>query len=158
MTWVTGSVPGRVWAAIRENEQRVRVLGLRPYSFKLMSFVVAAVLGSMAGVVYLLLVGGAHPSVTSAQFTLTLLVMVVLGGSGTRWGPVVGGIVYTYLDQRLTALASSETVSSLPSVLAVPLSEPLFILGVLFILIILVVPGGIAGLVRRARTHEGGRR
>jgi branched-chain amino acid transport system permease protein len=151
VAWMTRSVPGRIWEAIRENEQRVRVLGLRPYPFKLMSFVAAAVLGSLAGVVYLLLVGGAHPSITSAQFTLTLLVMVVLGGSGTRWGPVVGGVLYTYLDQRLSALATSDTVSSLPAALRVPLSEPLFVLGVLFILIILFVPGGVAGLAGRLR-------
>lgn len=161
VAWVTRSVPGRVWEAVRENEQRVRVLGLRPYAFKLLSFVVAGVLGSLCGVVYLLLVGGAHPTVASAQLTLTLLVMVVLGGSGTRWGPVVGGVLYTYLDQRLTSLATSSTVADLPAVLRVPLSEPLFVLGVLFMLIILFLPGGIAGLVRgrlgrRAASTESG--
>ncbi len=154
VTVATRSVPGRVWEAIRENEQRVRVLGLRPYTFKLVSFVFASALGALTGVVYLLVVGGANPGVTSAQFTLTLLVMVVLGGSGSRWGPVLGGILYTYLDLRLSGLSTSETVQGLPPVLRVPMSEPLFVLGLLFVLIILFVPGGVAGLAGRIRQRR----
>lgn len=158
VTWLTRSLPGRVWEAIRENEQRVRVLGLRPYVFKLMSFVVASVLGCIAGIVYLLLVAGAHTSIASAEFTLSLLVMVVLGGSGTRWGPVVGGALYTYLDLRLAEVATSDAIASLPAALRVPLSQPLFLLGLLFIVVIIFVPGGIAGLVRRLRAHAAARR
>jgi branched-chain amino acid transport system permease protein len=103
---------------------------------------------------YLLLQNGASPQITTPSFTLGLLVMVVLGGVGTRWGAVVGGVVYTLLDQRLTVLASSDSVASLPGVLRVPLSQPLFVLGVLFILVVLFLPGGLAGTV--ARLHRGG--
>ncbi len=56
--------------------------------------------------VYVLLVGGASPHVTTSELTLSLLVMVVLGGPGTRWGPVLGGILYMYLDHRLTSLVT----------------------------------------------------
>ena len=49
------SSPGHVWQAIRENELRVQVLGLRPYAYKLMSFVLASFLATAGGVVYLLL-------------------------------------------------------------------------------------------------------
>jgi branched-chain amino acid transport system permease protein len=149
VTWSTRSAPGRIWQAIRENERRVQVLGLRPYSFKLLSFVVASVLAGLCGIVYLLLVGGAHPAVTTPEFTLSLLVMVVLGGAGSRWGAVLGGFIYSYLDQRLPAFASSDAVASLPSAIRVPLSQPLFILGLLFVLVILFLPGGIAGTLSR---------
>src|SRR6202011_3040236 len=54
------SPPGRVWQAIRENERRVGVLGLNPYLYKLGAFVLSAFLASAAGVVYVLLQGGAH--------------------------------------------------------------------------------------------------
>jgi branched-chain amino acid transport system permease protein len=151
VAFATRSAPGRIWQAIRENERRVQVLGLRPYSFKLLAFVLASVLAALCGVVYLLLVGGAHPAITTPEFTLSLLVMVVLGGAGSRWGAVVGGILYSYLNQRLPAFASSESVASLPTPLRVPLSQPLFVLGLLFVLVILFLPGGIAGTVRRAR-------
>ncbi|MBV8074119.1 MAG: branched-chain amino acid ABC transporter permease [Candidatus Eremiobacteraeota bacterium] len=147
--WAVHSPPGRVWQAIRENERRVAVLGLNPYAYKLGAFVLSAALASGAGVIYLLLEGGAHPQVTTADFTLALLVMVVLGGVGTLWGAVVGGIVYEYLDFRLVALSNAPVLQALPGAVRIPLSEPLFILGVLFIVLVLFVPGGFAALARR---------
>jgi branched-chain amino acid transport system permease protein len=149
--WAIESSPGRVWQAIRENELRVQVIGLRPFGYKLISFVLSAFLATAGGVVYLLLIGGATTEVTTASFTLTLLVMVVIGGTGTRWGAMIGGALYTLLDHRLGSLAGSDEVSSLPPVLEKPLSEPLFVLGVLFILLVYFVPGGIAGLRARNR-------
>ncbi|MDB5040578.1 MAG: branched-chain amino acid transporter permease [Candidatus Eremiobacteraeota bacterium] len=147
--WAVNSPPGRVWQAIRENERRVGVLGLNPYLYKLGAFVLSAFLASAAGVVYVLLQGGANPQITTSSFTLALLVMVVLGGVGTLWGAVLGGIVYEYLDFRLVALSNAPALQSLPAIVRVPLSEPLFILGVLFIVLVLFVPGGLGGLLRR---------
>lgn len=144
--WISGSVTGRVWQAIRDNERRVQVLGLRPYVFKLVAFVAASFLAALCGIAWLLLVGGANPGITTAEFTLSLLVMVVLGGAGTRWGALAGGVLYTFLDQRLAALAGSPAIESLPTALRVPLSQPLFVLGIVFMLVILFRPGGIASL------------
>jgi branched-chain amino acid transport system permease protein len=149
--WATESSPGRVWQAIRENELRVQVLGLRPFSYKLTAFVLASFLATAGGVVYAIVIGGATPEVASANFTLSLLIMVVLGGAGLRWGALLGGILYTFLDQRLPALASSEQVQDLPSIFRTPLSEPLFVLGTLFILLVFFLPGGIAGIGQRGR-------
>jgi branched-chain amino acid transport system permease protein len=147
--WAVHSPPGHVWQAIRENERRVGVLGLNPYLYKLGAFVFSAALASAAGVVYLLIQGGANPQVTTANFTLVLLVMVVLGGVATLWGAVMGGIVYEYLDQRLVEFSNASAVQALPPVLRVPLSEPLFVLGVLFIVLVLFVPGGLSALALR---------
>jgi branched-chain amino acid transport system permease protein len=149
------SSPGHVLQAIRENERRVEVIGLRPFGFKLMAFVLASFLATVGGVVWLIVLGtGASPQVTTASFTLTLLVMVVIGGAGTRYGALLGGFLYTLLDQRLGALAGSERVQDLPNVIRTPLSEPLFILGTLFILLVFFVPGGLASLGRRARLRR----
>ena len=156
VTWVQSSRAGHAAAAVRENELRVRVLGLQPYLVKLLVFVVSAVLVCVIGMVFLLLQSGAIPRAVSSDLTITLLVMVVLGGVGSRWGAVVGGVFYTILDQRLTALANSEGIKSLPDILRVPLSEPLFILGTLFILVVLFLPGGLAGTAGRlARRRRG---
>ena len=146
-----GSSAGHVWRAVRENEPRVEVLGLNPYWFKLIAFVLASFLAVLGGIVWLLLIGGATPEVTTASFTLALLVMVVLGGSGTRYGAMLGGFLYTLLDQRLGSLAGSSEVQGLPDVLRVPLSEPLFLLGTLFIALVFFVPGGLASLPARLR-------
>ena len=73
--------------------------------------------------------------------------MVVIGGAGSRWGAVLGGILYTYLNDRLIAIGSSSTVKGLPHILRTPLEQPLFLLGIVFILIVVFLPGGLAGLV-----------
>lgn len=148
-TWIQKSRAGHVVAAVRENELRVRVLGLQPYLAKLLIFIIAGVLASVVGMVFLLLQSGAVPRQVSADFTITLLVMVVLGGVGSRWGAVLGGVIYTLLDQRLTTFANSSAVESLPAILHIPLSEPLFILGTLFILVVLFMPGGLTGAASR---------
>jgi branched-chain amino acid transport system permease protein len=155
ITWAVASSPGHIWQAIRENERRVEVLGLHPFTYKLGAFVLSSFLAMAGGVVYVLVIGGATPEVTTANFTLTLLVMVVLGGTGTRWGALLGGIVYTFADQRLPAAASSHAVRSLPGVFRTPLSEPLFVLGAIFILIVFFLPGGIAGLATRGPRRRG---
>ena len=79
-------------------------------------------LATLGGIVHLLLPGGSTPRFTTSEFTLSLLVMVVLGGAGSRWGAVLGGVLYTYLDSRLTDLAQSPAVQDLPAWLRVPLS------------------------------------
>src|SRR5919201_6745341 len=154
--WAVQSSPGRVWQAIRENELRVEVLGLRPHGYKLMAFVLSSFLAAAGGAVYLLLQQGPTPDVTSPNITLALLIMVVLGGPGTRWGAILGGILYKYAENRLGAIGDSSTVHDLPGVLRTPLSEPLVMLGALFILIVFFLPGGIARLTLRGRARRAG--
>ena len=158
VTWFERSRAGHVVVAARENDLRVRVLGMTPFSVRLITVVLAGSLAALVGMVYLLLQSGVTPAVTTPDFTLTLLVIVVLGGVGSRWGAVVGGLIYTLLDQRLTALSRSEAIADLPDVLRIPLSEPLFILGTLFILVVVLLPGGLAGLARRATARLARRR
>jgi branched-chain amino acid transport system permease protein len=147
--WLTTSVPGRMMRAVKENQQRVEVLGLNPYLFKLLAFVIAGVLATGGGVIYLLLLGGATPTVSGSDFTLGLLVMVVLGGAGRRWGVVAGGVLYAYADQSLTRLSGSSSVASLPGLLRGPLQQPLFLLGVSFVAVVFFLPGGLATLPAR---------
>lgn len=143
--WVDRSRLGHLAAATRENELRVRVLGLRPVYARIIVFVVAGFCASLAGVGYILLQSGTAPRAVSADLTITVLLMVVLGGVGFRWGAIVGGVLFTILDQRLKVLARAEELHALPDFLRIPLTEPLFLLGVLFILVVMFLPGGIAG-------------
>lgn len=152
--WATESAAGRVWLAIRENERRVEVLGIRSFPYKLAAFVLSSLLAGAGGIVYVLLIGTASPdSIASSTVTISLLVMVVLGGLGTRWGAVVGAMVYIYLQQVLVKVAAEPSFASLPAVLRVPLAQPEFLLGAMFVLFVLFAPGGIAGLVLSARAR-----
>jgi branched-chain amino acid transport system permease protein len=77
--------------------------------------------------------------------------MVILGGPVTRWGAVLGGIVYSVLTTRLTVLSDGTAFDSLPTFIGGPLTEPAFTLGLIFILIVMFAPGGISGAYYRAR-------
>ncbi len=131
---------GRVLTGLRDDERRIAVVGLSPYRLKLLTFTLSGALAGLGGITYALVVGGASPHVASADLTLSLLVMAVLGGAGTRWGAVLGGILYAYLDQRLARVGGQ-----LPG----PFGQPLFVLGTLFVLAVYFAPGGLAGLAQR---------
>lgn len=145
----TTSSPGRVWQGLRDNELRIEVLGLRPYAFKLVSFTLAAFLSSLAGIVFTLVQGSITQHVLSSEVTLTLLVMVVLGGVGSLWGAALGGFIYTVANEQLTRLANSSAFEDLPTIIRGPLTQPVFLLGTLFVIVVLFAPGGLAGAVRQ---------
>ncbi|WP_412521187.1 branched-chain amino acid ABC transporter permease [Actinomadura madurae] len=139
---------GHIWQAIRENPLRTGVLGYNVYGYQLASGTIACTLAGVCGAVYSIVMGGANPSIVVLGYSLSLVLMVVLGGRGVIWGAVVGGLVYTYLNERLTAVADSDAVSALPKVIQAPMSQPDFILGTVFVLVILFLPGGLASLFR----------
>lgn len=155
--WLTTARTGHAWAAVRENEDRVEVLGLSAYRTKLTAVVVAGFLGTLGGFLQLIVIGGANPHLLSTELTLSLLIMVVLGGAGSRWGAVLGGVVYVLLDNRLQELSTSETIAGLPAVLRVPLSQPVFVLGLLFVLVVYFAPGGLTAIGGRVRRWFAGR-
>ncbi len=155
---VTESETGHVLVAIRENERRLEVLGIRPFRYKLAAYTLSSLVATGGGVAYILLIGTAVPSaVASVTVTLSILVMVVLGGAGTRWGAVTGAVIYVYLQQYLLKVAAEPSFATLPAFLRVPLSQPQFLLGLIFVLFVLFVPGGIAGVVTRRRLRSAAR-
>jgi len=149
--WITESSAGRVFAALRDNEQRVSVLGLDGNRFKLLSFVLSAAMAALIGAAMLIVSGSGSPNYASSSITIALLLMVILGGPVTRWGAVLGGILYSVLSTRLNAISQGTAFDSLPNFISGPLSEPAFTLGLIFILIVMFAPGGISGAYYRAR-------
>ena len=143
---VVRSRAGHAMAAVRENEQRAAVLGFGTHRVRLLAFVLGSFLGSLGGAVHALVLGGSNPHLTTSEFTLSLLVMVVLGGAGSRWGAVLGGVLYTYADARLVEVSSAPFVQSLPDVVGQVLSQPLFILGAFFVVVVYFAPSGLTGL------------
>lgn len=150
ITWVERSRAGHVAMATRENEVRVRVLGMNPYVARLIAFVVGGSLAALVGMSYLLVMNGAQAHATTPDLTISLLIMVMLGGLGSRNGAILGAVIYSLLSQRLPDIAAHPALAELPTVLRIPLTEPLFLLGSLFVLVMLFMPGGITGAFRRA--------
>lgn len=149
--WLTETSAGRVFAALRDNETRVSVLGLKPTRFKLLSFTISAGLASLCGGAMALVAGTASPRFATADVTIALLLMVILGGTISRWGAVVGGMFYSIASTRLQDLNQVSLFAKFPKWIEGPLSEPTFLLGLIFILIVMFAPGGLSGAYYRAR-------
>jgi len=127
------SPTGKVLVAIRENEVRVSALGFNVFRYKLLSNVVAGILASLAGIAYAVLNQFVMPTVLDVNQTISALLMTIVGGMGTLAGPVLGAAVITLFGDWLAGLAKIN-----------PLFErwPI-IFGLLYIVIILAMPGGI---------------
>jgi branched-chain amino acid transport system permease protein len=149
--WVTESSAGRVFAALRDNEQRVQVLGLDTQKFKLLSFVISGTLAGMLGFVMLIAAGSAAPRFAESTVTIALLLMVVIGGAVTRWGAVLGGIFYSFASTRMQDLTQQGSLESIPEWIAGPIAEPALLLGLIFIFIVMFAPGGLSGAYYRLR-------
>jgi len=149
--WVTESSAGKVFAALRDNEQRVQVLGLNTQRFKLLSFVISGTLAGMLGFVMLIAAGSAAPRFAEAGVTIALLLMVVIGGAVTRWGAVLGGIFYSIASTRMQDLTQQESFASIPKWIGAPIAGPALLLGIIFIFIVMFAPGGLSGAYYRLR-------
>ena len=154
VSWLSRTRAGHAMAAVRENEARAAVLGFSVYRAKLIAIVVASFLGGLGGVVHAVVLGGSNPHLTTAEFTLSLLVMVVLGGAGSKWGAVLGGFLYTYADARLVELSGSSLLQSMPGVVGEVVSQPLFVLGTFFVIVVYFAPTGLTGLGKRVLRKE----
>jgi branched-chain amino acid transport system permease protein len=143
------SPAGRVWQAIRENEMRALMIGYRPYRFKLLAYVISGTVATLVGGLYALFVGTVSTNLFSADTTIQLLLMVIIGGVGSLWGAMVGAAIIRYLDHYLNVLSTSSFVNNLPSWLHQTLGQPLLIFGIVYLLLVFFFPQGIAGLAQR---------
>ena len=123
---------GRALMAIRENERRFTSLGRDPRPFKLVVFVIAATFAGLAGALFAPFRGFASPEVMFWVLSGQVLMMVVMGGIGTLVGPVLGAMVFILIQE----IASSYT------------EHWMIFTGVVFVLMVIFLPGGLMGLVR----------
>ncbi|WP_242393244.1 urea ABC transporter permease subunit UrtC [Anaeromyxobacter oryzisoli] len=132
--FVVTSKYGRVLAAIRDSEERVRFLGYDPLWYKLLAWTLAAVLCAIAGALYVPHVGIINPSEMSPASSIEIAIWVAVGGRGTLLGPVLGA--------ALVNLAKSWFTVAFPQLWV-------FFLGAIFVLVTLYLPDGVLGLGRR---------
>jgi urea transport system permease protein len=130
---------GRVLEAIRDAESRVMFLGYDPLPYKLLAWVVSALLCAVAGALYVPQVGIINPSEMSPTNSIEIAVWVAVGGRATLYGPIIGAFVVN--------LAKSFFTQVFPSLW-------LFVLGGLFVLVTLYLPNGIAGLFARRKENS----
>jgi branched-chain amino acid transport system permease protein len=149
---------GHVWRAIAENPNRVQMMGMEPYPYRMLSFVVSGMAAALCGSVYLLIVKIAFPTIADASFALIILVMVTLGGSGRLWGAALGGFVYGVASIRISSIATSGFGAELPPLISGPLREPQLYIGVAVVILMVLAPNGLAGIIESASSqlaHKG---
>ncbi len=124
------SPTGRVCIAIRENEERARMLGYNPFTFKFAALLLSSVTAALAGFLHAIYQPIISPNIASLSFTVTALLIVLIGGVGTLSGSLIGAIVFRLLDFGLRRYIG-ESAS--------------FINGAVYVLFVLFIPYGIIG-------------
>lgn len=118
---------------IRQNERAAAMVGIEVYAYKVMAFIVSAVLCGAAGGMYSTMVGFIEPKdAFSILMTIEVAVMVMLGGMGTVFGPLIGAVFYVVLREFVWANFISWHSG---------------ILGVIVVVAILLLPNGVLGSV-----------
>ncbi len=135
--WLVTSRFGKVLIAVRDTEARTRFLGYRPESYKLVVWVLSAVMAGIGGALYVPQVGIINPSEFSPANSIEAVIWVAVGGRGTLSGAILGAV--------LVNLGKTYLTSALPSLW-------LYALGAIFIFVTLLLPRGIVGLFAR-REH-----
>jgi branched-chain amino acid transport system permease protein len=92
---------GRVLLAIRQNEALIEAAGVQTWRYKLFAFVVSASLAGLAGALYAHFIGFLNPDAFGVDHSLNAILAVILGGSGTLSGPVVGAFAVVFLPEYL---------------------------------------------------------
>ena len=135
--WITTTKFGLVQRAIRDSETRVLFSGYAAANYKLFVFVLSAIIASIGGALFVPQVGIINPSEMTTERSLEAVVWVAVGGRGTLVGPVVGAIVVNALKSWATR--------AYPDLW-------LFFLGGMFIVVVLLLPGGIVSVPGRIKT------
>lgn len=130
---------GYYFRAIKADQDGARALGINPAKYKMVAFVLSAIFTSMAGTFYAQYVMYIDPgSVFYLQISIGMCLMVVLGGLGTLWGPVIGAAVLIAL-QEATRVAFGGTGQGVD----------LMLYGFLVVVVVLFQPRGLMGLLDR---------
>jgi branched-chain amino acid transport system permease protein len=124
---------GRVLVAIRENEERARMLGYDTQAHKRAALILSGTVSGAAGAAYAILFGYVGATFAEVQYSILPLLWVLLGGAGTVLGPFIGALFMFYLID----LASGVTTAHM------------LIAGVALVALTLFAPQGIMGEVRR---------
>jgi len=132
--WVIVHSPfGKALQAIRDNETRAEFVGVQVWRYRWVAFVVSGIYTGLAGVLWVPLNGLTTPDILHWTFSGKIVFFTVLGGFQTFIGPIVGAVVYNYLE----TYAVGHTVYWQ------------MVLGVVLVLLVLVLPAGIAGTASR---------
>ena len=139
---------GRALGAVNDSEVAAECLGVNTYALRVRVFVLAAGYAGLAGVFYAHWLAVVSPEAAGFELSVTLLLMVVLGGLGTVWGAVIGAVAVEALDEGMR--------SFIPKLIPGASGEvQLLGFGIVLVLLVVLLPGGLAQLWARVTRRRG---
>jgi len=103
---VKASRVGRAWEATREDEDAAELMGVPTFKYKLMAFALGAAIGGLSGAFYASSQSGyISPDSFLLPTSFLFVAAVIVGGSGNRWGAMVGGVLVAYIPERFRDFA-----------------------------------------------------
>src|SRR5687767_10231792 len=142
---------GLVIQGARSNERRMRAIGFPTFRYKLVCFTIAGVLCGLSGVLLANHTSFISPALMHWTRSGDLIVMAVLGGMGTVFGPVIGAVALLVLEETLPALLGFASLLITGHEVAAAKEYWQLILGPMLLLVVLYARGGIDGLLARGR-------
>ncbi len=100
--YLDDSIFGALCLATKMNDDKVRFLGYSSFGIRLFAFVIANTVTALAGALYAVYLGFVSPAITSPERAADPVVVTILGGVGTLYGPLVGSVVYTGMKDVLS--------------------------------------------------------
>ena len=143
---------GRAWIAIREDETAAAAMGVPLMRTKTWSYAIGAFFGGVAGAFFASFRSGAFPADFYFNFSVFLLCMVILGGMGSIWGVLLGGMILGYLN--VAGLATIGSKLNEAGLDFEPTKYQFGIYGVIIVLMMLFRPEGLIPEGRRKRELE----
>ena len=147
---VVKSRAGRSLVAVRDNETAAAVMGVNLVAAKAFAFGISAGLCALPGSVTAIRLGSVSPDIATLTVlgSLTFLIIMVIGGAGSLWGPVIGSALYVFVTDRTGGWADDENIPGLLkpffSWAKVPPGTGIF--AVILIVLMFVAPRGIVGM------------
>ena len=102
--YLDGSIYGACCLGTKINEDKLAFLGYDNFSIRLMAFVIANTTTALAGALYAVYLGFVSPEITSPTRAVDPVVVAILGGAGTLFGPIVGAVAYTGMKDVLSRI------------------------------------------------------
>ena len=131
LLWLLGGRFGKMLRASRDGSNRLRFLGYDPAPYKVLAFTVAALLTSVSGALFTLHAGVVSPALVGVVPSIEMVIWVAIGGRESVAGAILGALLVNFAKDKIS--------TALPELW-------LYGLGLLFILVVTVLPRGIAGL------------
>jgi branched-chain amino acid transport system permease protein len=129
MRGIVGSPFGKALQAIRDNEVRAELIGIRVRRYRLYAFIISGMFVGLGGALWTFVNGHVTADLSHWVFSGEIVYMTLLGGFGIFEGPIIGAIIFTYL--KLYAMGNTQYW--------------MFVIGGTLIVLVLILPNGVAG-------------